>query len=140
LAGVNPIQNDTGNRTGRNLHELRDLFKTQFSKSPAKLMVADYCLGHSIDPLGYDKSFRDEKFFRDEYRKAVPYLEIMSSGRPFHQIDESEVENLRKEVEHLKQLQEPRKQTIELMEQALEDPQIVELLKRKIYTTLSQHR
>ncbi|MDQ1279127.1 MAG: hypothetical protein QG670_387 [Thermoproteota archaeon] len=88
--------------TGKNLHELRDLFRTQFAKSPAKADVAEFMMGHSIDANEYNKAYRDEKFYRDEYEKALPYLQIISSGRPFHQVSEEEVERLRSEVERLK--------------------------------------
>lgn len=90
-------------RTGKNLHELRDLFRSQWAKSPAKGEVGEFMMGHMIDPLDYNKAWQDEKFYREEYLKALPYLQIMSSGRPFHQIDEEEVESLRAQVHRLEE-------------------------------------
>lgn len=88
-------------RTGKNLHELRDCFRTQWSKSGAKLEVAEYVMGHTIDPLEYDKSFRDVEFFKNEYLKAVPWLQLFSSGRPYGQVGEDEVMLLRRQVQEL---------------------------------------
>jgi integrase len=118
---------DTGNRTGRHIHELRDLFRSQWAKSPASGDVAEFMMGHQVDSLGYNKSWRDVEFFEAEYRKALPWLNIMSSGRPFHQVSEEEVESLRAEVERLRAgrdaqieelrrgLEELRKMIIDLM-------------------------
>jgi integrase len=92
---------DRSNRTGRNVHELRDVYRTQWSKSTAKPECAEYFMGHSIDPLGYNKSFLDEDFYRKEYCRALPYLNVLSSPKPFKQVDESEVDELRGEVERL---------------------------------------
>jgi integrase len=114
-------------RTGKSPHELRDLFRSQWAKSPAKPEVAEFLMGHMIDPLEYNKSFRDVGFYRKEYLKALPYLQIMSSPRPFGQVSEEEVESLRAEVERLRAgrdtqieelrrgLEELRKMIIDLM-------------------------
>ena len=92
---------DSSHRTGRNPHELRDCFRSQWEKSPAKGSVAEYAMGHQIDPLEYNKAFRDEAWVVKEFRKAVPMLNIMSSGRPFGQVDEDEIESLQKQVNYL---------------------------------------
>ena len=83
-----------GNRYGKNLHEIRDLFRSQWEKSPAKASVAEFMMGHRVDPLLYNKAHRDKAWTRREYRKALPMLEIMSSGRPFGVVDVEEIERL----------------------------------------------
>jgi integrase len=95
---------DNSNRTGRGLHELRDCFRTLWAKSPARPEVGEWLMGHSRvwDSNGYDKSYRDVDAYRREYEKALPWLNIMSSGRPFHQVSEEEVESIRAEVERLR--------------------------------------
>lgn len=95
-------QSGRGRRYGKNLHEMRDVFRSQWEKSPAKGSVAEFCMGHKIDPLGYNKACKDKAWTLGEYRKALPMLEIMSSGRPFGQVKEDEVRGLRDEIDDLK--------------------------------------
>lgn len=90
-----------GRRYGKNLHEMRDIFRSQWEKSPAKGSVAEFCMGHKIDPLGYNKACKDKSWALGEYRKALPMLEIMSSGRPFGQVKEDEVRGLRDKIDVL---------------------------------------
>lgn len=100
--GIGPRSSKQCVRTGKGSHELRDLFRTQWAKSPAKPEIAEFQMGHIIDSLEYNKAWRDEKFYLDEYIKALPYLQIMSSGKPYHMVGEDEVESLRREIERLR--------------------------------------
>ena len=84
-----------GQRYGKNLHELRDVFRTQWEKSPAKGSVAEYMMGHKVDPLEYNKAHKDDKWTLQEYKKARSMLEILSSARPFGLIDEDSVDELK---------------------------------------------
>lgn len=83
------------NRYGKNIHETRDVFRSQCEKSPAKGSVAEFVMGHQVDPLEYNKAFRDERWTMKEYKKALPMLQIMSSGRPFGLVEEEEVDAIR---------------------------------------------
>lgn len=127
---------DVGHRTGRNLHELRDVFRSLWSKSPAKYEIGEFFLGHRIDPFEYDKSFRDVDFYRREYRKALPYLQIMSSGVPFGRVEQSEVEKLQDEVSDLKtQLQEvrtARRESDVVMDRLFEDAEFQAMIRKKM--------
>ena len=66
-------------RTGKNPHELRDLFRTQWTFSGANESVAEFCMGHNIDPLGYNKFMRDHLYMAECYRMAEPFLNIISN-------------------------------------------------------------
>ena len=91
-----------GNRYGKNLHEIRDVFRSQWEKSPAKASVAEYMMGHKVDPLEYNKAHRDEAWTRKEYGKALSMLQIMSSGRPFGLVEEEEVDILKQEIREIR--------------------------------------
>jgi len=92
---------DSSHRTGRNPHELRDCFRTQWEKSPAAGSVAEFSMGHVVDELGYNKAHLDESWMVKEFRKAAPLLNIMTGKRPYGMVDEDEVERLRRENEEL---------------------------------------
>jgi integrase len=123
-------------RSGKGLHELRDLFRSQWAKSPAKGEYAEFFMGHQVDPFGYNKSYRDVEAYRAEYLKAMPYLNIYSSGRPFHQVAEEEVEDLRAEVQTLRQrlqtVEEARSKTDGVMDRLFQDPKFMEALKERL--------
>jgi len=71
-------EGDTGNRYGKNPHELRDLFRTRFHLSRRDLKAAEFFMGHIVDPLEYNKAFREEYYAITEYREASPWLNILS--------------------------------------------------------------
>lgn len=59
-------------------HEFRDLAKSLSTLHGVKDIASEYFLGHTIS--SYEKSPKyDEEFFRNEYRKVEPYLNIVSN-------------------------------------------------------------
>lgn len=99
-----------GNRYGKNPHEIRDVFRSQWEKTPAKGSVAEFMMGHQIDSLEYNKAFRDEAWTLGEYRKALPMLQIMSSGRPFGMV-------------HLDDMYKFRQETVDSLQKQIQDQQ-----------------
>jgi len=68
------------NRYRIHAHEFRDLFKSLCTLSGVNHVASEFFLGHSIDKLGYDKSPEyDEEWFRNEYLKVEPRLNIISN-------------------------------------------------------------
>ena len=59
-------------------------------------------MGHSVDKLEYTKACRDEEWVRREYRKALPLLQIITGTEAYGLTPTDTVEALRKEVENLK--------------------------------------
>ena len=87
-----------GHRSGCGFHEIRDTFRTVWSKSPAQNVVAEYMMGHSPDRYGYDKSVNDEEWIKEQYLLAAPYLNLMSSDLAFGKVDLRRVVELEKRI------------------------------------------
>lgn len=84
-----------GVRYGKNPHEIRDVFRTLFEKSGStKPIVAEFMMGHEIDPLEYNKACRDEAWVKKYYLMALPFLNILSSERAFGLIPLTEYEEV----------------------------------------------
>jgi integrase len=74
-----PESGSSANRYHVHPHEFRDLFKSLCQIHGVLPVASEYFLGHGIDKSGYDKSPEyDVDFFRNEYRKVEPYLNIIS--------------------------------------------------------------
>lgn len=76
-------------------HEIRDLFRTEFHRAQtyagADADCAEFFMGHSIDALKYDKIMRDRKYALEQYRKALPWLNLLSENPRV--VDRSEVQD-----------------------------------------------
>lgn len=102
IGSIPPHSPETkGRLTGKGLHEMRDVWRSLWSKSPASHTVGEYLMGHKIDKLEYDKSFRDVEFYREEYAKALPYLQLISSGAPFGRVEKNEIDSQNRRIKDL---------------------------------------
>jgi len=61
---VEPVGSKGKVRYGKNAHEIRDVFRSQWEMTPAKGSVAEFMMGHQVDKLGYNKAHRDEAWVR----------------------------------------------------------------------------
>ena len=59
-------------------HEIRDLFRSEWQKSGADPFVAEFMMGHTVDPNNYNKFFLDLDYVREQYLIAEPYLDVLS--------------------------------------------------------------
>jgi len=89
---------DTGFRTGKNIHELRDSFRTIWAKTDAAAQVSEFLMGHQIDKLGYNKFYRDQDYVETEYQKAASRLNILSAPILEGYVETKEVNQLRQEL------------------------------------------
>jgi len=91
-------------RYGRGLHNLRDTFRTLWAQSGAAPHVAEAMMGHmaKVDPLGYDRSFENEAYVNEQLEQAAPFLNVLTRGEAYGQIDKNEVKRLKKEIEEAK--------------------------------------
>jgi site-specific recombinase XerC len=77
-----PVAGQGHQRSGMNAHQLRSLFRTNWTESGAKTEVAEYCLGHKTDPLNYDQYCANREHRVAAYLKALPYLNIFAMRKP----------------------------------------------------------
>ena len=109
------------NRYGKNPHEMRDTFRSLWTKSQADATIGEYCLGHTGDPLGYDKAYKDRDFRMREYLKAEPWLNIMSETEAYGQVTEIEYHTLRGEIETLQRDDITRQSYIDHLETRIKE-------------------
>lgn len=127
-----------GTRYGKNPHEMRDLWRTQFMMSRRAPEVAEFLMGHVVDPNRYVKVHRNEAWALQEYREALPWLQLMSSSMPYGQVDQIAIDKLTQdnrelasEIESLhKQLQGVP--TRELTEQLLLAVETISELRKRL--------
>jgi len=75
--------NNPGTRYGYNSHDTRDLASSIWTVSGANEKVCEFLMGHPklIDPNLYKRFWKTHpQFVVDEYRKALPHLNLISSG------------------------------------------------------------
>lgn len=65
-------------RYGKHPHELRDLFRTRWEMSPSRVAAGEYFMGHDVDPLFYNKAYKDQDFAMSQYLQAEPFLNLVS--------------------------------------------------------------
>jgi integrase len=102
-------------RYGRGLHNLRDTFRTLWVQSGAKPHIAEAMMGHmaKVDPLGYDQSYENEEYVKDQLETAAPYLNILTRGEAYGQVGRDEVKRLNREIEDLKAQLEQKDRLVE---------------------------
>lgn len=122
LGLIEPKGSYSGNRYGKNLHELRDLFRSRWRLTGIDVELAEYFLGHGLDRYGYDKSPQhDPEWFKDKYVEASSWLNILTEDP--QKVSVKEVHSLRMEnrrlEEELKMAQNVQNQKIADMEEQL---------------------
>jgi hypothetical protein len=86
-------ENGAANRYHVHGHEFRDLFRTLCDLHGVKHVAAEFQMGHSIS--SYRKAhLYDINFYRKEYQKVEPYLNIISNPTGLKSAGAMEEENL----------------------------------------------
>lgn len=86
-------ENGAANRYHVHGHEFRDLFRTLCDLHGVKHVAAEFQMGHSIS--SYRKAhLYDLNFYRKEYQKVEPYLNIISNPTGLKSVEAMEEENL----------------------------------------------
>jgi len=104
---------NSGVRYGFNIHEFRDVARSLWSESGANTKVAEFCMGHTVDPLGYDKIYTLSRDFAvKEFLKAQPYLSLIETERVTVEKTKELESQAAKQAEEMKQQREEMKKVI----------------------------
>ena len=113
-------------------HELRDLFRTEWHRAQTVFGVdgdaGEFFMGHTVDPLKYDKIMRDKSFWLEQYRRAMPMLNILSEDP--RKIKRSEVHAQLEASEAKADALAVRVVELERIVQVLDDPVLIEKLRQ----------
>jgi hypothetical protein len=84
-------------------HQLRDAMRTEWQKSGADPLVAEFLMGHvkQVDPNRYLDFMRIPEHVVKEYRKALPRLNAVSNPDP-ESVPASKVEDIQRQLEEAK--------------------------------------
>jgi integrase len=97
-----------GSRYGFYAHDTRDIAKsllhTHAKSEGFDLDCAEFWMGHTIDPLGYDKFYENEEYVKKQYLIAEKYLNILSVPQASEQVKRQE-EEMKKMQERLASLE-----------------------------------
>lgn len=91
-------------------------------------------MGHVTDPNGYNRAQTDLKWVAREYRKVLPWLNIMTSNTPFELYDEEDIED------KIKRESEVRAAELLKLEKAKMKDQVGELVERKLQELAKQKK
>jgi len=89
-------------RYPQHVHEMRDLFRTEWQKSGADVTVAEFIMGHKVDHLGYNKAMEDRQWAMGQYEKAEPWLNLLSETDP-RKVDRVELELQQKQIDEMQE-------------------------------------
>jgi hypothetical protein len=108
-------------RYGVSGHELRDLFRTEWQRSSADPVCAEFFLGHDIDPNHYNKIMKlHPEWAEEQYVEAMPFLNIVSEDPRKVGLERvRELEEKTAEIEDLKREMADQQQNIKNLRAAL---------------------
>jgi hypothetical protein len=105
-----------GVKYGYNPHDTRHIAKsllhTHAKAEGFDMDCAEFWLGHTVDPLGYDKFYLDQEYVRKQYLIAERYLNILSS--PIDARRQEDQERIRQLEGKLAKVEELEKALLEM--------------------------
>lgn len=118
----------TNVRYGVNPHEIRDLMRSRWHVSGADGDVAEFMMGHNIDPNNYNKFMKIEPWYPlQEYRKALPWLNIVSQDPS--KVDRTEIDSKLESSEAKVDALSSELALLKRKLKVLDDPVLLEALK-----------
>lgn len=108
----------TGIRYGVNLHQIRKIFRSRWSKSDAHTDVVEYLMGHIVDALDYNRAPLERDYRIAEYSKALYYLDLTN---PDYGLKDEELEQHKQELMILKKDREIQTSQMEYLTRELNE-------------------
>lgn len=118
-------------RYGYNAHEIRDVMRSRWRLSGVDKEVAEFFMGHNLDRYNYDKSPKHyPEWFKDQYKKALPWLNLLSQDPDLVPKEEYESTFERQQLE-INDLKYELLEMKTMLRNLAEGEKIVEKLKEK---------
>ena len=116
-------------RYGYNSHEMRGIAKTLLHINALKdgldMDAVEFWLGHTVDPLGYDKFYNDTKYVRQQYFIAEKYLNIISNPQADTAQQEDRIKPLEEQNRQMqKSMQKMTQAIMQLTDKAVQDADV----------------
>jgi len=92
----------TSTRYGDSVHEIRDVSRSAWTQSPANPIVAEFLMGHTVDPNQYNKFYLDFDWVAKEHAKALPFID--PSRQTPTQEQEERIGALEKQLADMRQM------------------------------------
>jgi len=92
----------TSTRYGDSVHEIRDVSRSAWTQSPANPIVAEFLMGHTVDPNQYNKFYLDFEWVAKEHAKALPFID--PSRETLGEKQDERIEALEKQLADMRQM------------------------------------
>ncbi len=108
-------------------HELRDCYRTRATLVGCAPEAAEFSMGHSIDPLGYNKCFYNEVWMWENLKKI--YGPTVATESALQERDKI-IQRMQDEIKTLQDSEEARKRPDSVMSELMEDPEVMAVLEK----------
>jgi hypothetical protein len=105
LGKYNKLSSEKTNRTNRNIHQIRSVYRTRASRAvsgEAEGKIVDYFMGHKPDQLNYNQIHTDRPMRVRTFLKALSYLDTQKSDpSKLEETFNKQIEDLTRQVNDL---------------------------------------
>jgi hypothetical protein len=101
-------------RYGRGLHNLRDLARTNWTqRARGDQEQIEFMMGHKVDANGYFQGAQVRDKMRSHFKAKIPYMNLLTSSKPYGLVSEDRVVELEAEVQRLQSQKDGRMETLD---------------------------
>jgi len=138
LGIIKKVQHDERIRYRVHCHEMRDTFRTEWNLTSAKPFMAEFFMGHVVDPNKYNKIMQRPKWAEEQYRLAEPFLNILSEDprtietKDINKIVEARLQEKTVEIRDLKEKLKTWEQSVKRLEKVEEEQRALNMKLREM--------